>query len=89
MDLAALTARLLDALSLTLLLSAPALIAAAALGLLSGVLQGATQVQDASLSFVPRLLAVALALALFGPGLAEQLLAFTGELWGSLAGLAR
>jgi flagellar biosynthesis protein FliQ len=89
MDLPSLTARLLDALSLTLLLSAPALIAAAALGLLSGVVQGATQVQDASLSFVPRLLAVAAALLLFGPALGEQLVAFTGELWGSLAGLSR
>jgi flagellar biosynthetic protein FliQ len=84
-----LTSALMDALSLALLLSAPALLAAAAAGLVSGVLQGATQVQDASLSLVPKLFAVALTLLLLGPLLGERLVGFTAELWSSLAELAR
>jgi type III secretion HrpO family protein len=75
----------IEALALTLLLSAPALGAAFAVGLVSGLLQTATQLQDATLSFVPRLLAVAGALVLGGAWMGAQLLEFTRQLWTNLA----
>jgi len=77
----------IEALSLVLLLSAPALGAALVVGALTGLLQTATQVQDASLAFVPRLIAVATALWLGGAWMGEQMLAFTAQLWRGLAAL--
>ena len=89
MDLDGLSVLAGEALQLSLLLAAPSLISAALVGLVAGVLQGATQIQDPSLGFVPKLLAVALALALFGPVMGEQLVGFTGELWARLPELSR
>jgi type III secretion protein S len=65
-----------EALMLVALLSAPALGAALAAGLLVGVLQAATQVQDPSIGVVPRLAAVLLALAAAGPWVGARLCRF-------------
>ena len=46
------------ALEVTLLLSAPLLLAALAVGLLVGVFQAATQINEMTLSFIPKLLAI-------------------------------
>lgn len=75
----------LEALSLVLLLSAPALAAALGAGLVMGLLQGATSVQDPTLSFVPRLFAVAAALAAAAAWMGRELVEFTRELWSHLA----
>ena len=81
MDLTALGLHVVAALQLALQLAAPALAASMVVGLLSGVGQSATQVQDASLSFVPRLLAVSAALLISGAWMIEKLVAFTALLW--------
>jgi flagellar biosynthesis protein FliQ len=73
-----------QALQLALWLSLPALGAAVIAGAISGALQAATQVQDAALGFVPRLLAVALALFLSAAFMGERLTAFTSALWRGL-----
>lgn len=65
-----------EALVLVLLLSAPPLVAALALGVVTGILQVATQVQDASLPVVPRLAAVLVALAVAGPWMGARLVRF-------------
>ena len=79
-----LTAIVMQALELALVLSAPALLASAAAGALSGVVQGATQVQDPALGFVPRLLAVAAAWLLGGAWMSERLLSFTAQVFRGL-----
>ena len=56
-----------EALVVVLLVSAPPLGAALAVGLLVGVLQAATQVQEPTVAVVPRLVAVLAALALAAP----------------------
>jgi flagellar biosynthesis protein FliQ len=56
-----------EALLVSLLVSAPPLLAALAVGLVTGVLQAATQVQEPTLAVVPRLAAVLGALALAAP----------------------
>ncbi|MDH5675412.1 MAG: flagellar biosynthetic protein FliQ [Myxococcales bacterium] len=76
-----------EALALSLWLSAPVLGACLVMGLLSGLLQGATQVQDASLGFVPKLAAAAAALLLGGGWMAHQLVSFTTALWARLGEL--
>ena len=61
---------------LVLLISAPPLLAALAVGLVAGVLQAATQVQEQALGVVPRLLAVFLALGLAAPWMGARLARF-------------
>ena len=65
-----------EALLLVLIVSAPPLVAALLVGLLGGVLQAATQIQDPSLGAVPRLLAVLVTLACTGPWIAARLTRF-------------
>jgi flagellar biosynthetic protein FliQ len=66
-----------EGLLLVLLVSAPPLLASLAVGLLVGVLQAATQIQDQTLVFVPKLVAVVLVLVALGPLLGAQILRFT------------
>jgi flagellar biosynthesis protein FliQ len=66
-----------EGLLLVIVLSAPPLIASLAIGLLVGVFQAATQIQDQTVSFVPKLLIVIIVLAALGPLLGAQLLRFT------------
>jgi flagellar biosynthetic protein FliQ len=66
-----------EGLLLVIVLSAPPLIASLAIGLLVGVFQAATQIQDQTVSFVPKLLVVIIVLAALGPLLGAQLLRFT------------
>ena len=61
---------------LLLMLGAPVVLAALVTGLLVGLLQAATQIQEFTLSFVPKMLVVLLVLYLVAPWMGEQPLAF-------------
>ena len=74
-----------EALLLVLVVSAPPLLAALATGLVTGILQAATQVQEASLGVAPRLLAVLVALGLAGPWIGARVLRFAGACFELLA----
>lgn len=67
-----------------LMVSAPILIGSLALGLLISIFQATTQIQEATLAFVPKIVAVLLALVVFGPWMMNILLAFTENLLGNL-----
>lgn len=69
-----------QALFLILLLSAPMLISALVVGLIISILQATTQVQEQTLSFVPKIVATFLSLILFGPWISSLLGNFTVEL---------
>lgn len=69
-----------EGLLLALLLSAPPLLTSLLVGLMVGVMQAATQLQDQTLSFVPKLVVVALTLLAMGPALATQLVRFSQAL---------
>jgi flagellar biosynthetic protein FliQ len=69
-----------EGLLLVLLLSAPPLLASLAVGLVVGVLQAATQIQDQTLMFIPKLATVVLVLIALGPLLGAQILRFTQAL---------
>jgi flagellar biosynthetic protein FliQ len=56
-----------QALEMMLIVAAPILVVALAIGLLVSVLQAVTQINEATLSFLPKLLAVAVTLVLLGP----------------------
>jgi type III secretion HrpO family protein len=76
MPLGELIALAQQALLLSLLVSLPVLVVAAAVGLLSAIFQAATQVQDAALGHLPKFVAVTVALALVGPWMGRQVLGF-------------
>ncbi|HWL63645.1 MAG: flagellar biosynthesis protein FliQ [Pseudomonadota bacterium] len=75
------------ALEITLMLAAPLLLVALATGLLVGVFQAATQINEMTLSFIPKLLAIAAAIAIAGPWMIRLIVDYTRELIQSIPGL--
>ena len=65
----------------TALVSAPILVTAMVVGLVVGVLQSVTQLQEAPLSFVPKFIAVAAVIVLSGAWMLQTLVDFTRELF--------
>lgn len=82
MPLGELIALAQQALLLSLLVSLPVLVVAAAVGLISSIFQAATQVQDAALGHFPKFVAVTIALALAGPWMGRQVLGFAVRAFG-------
>lgn len=68
-------------LEITALISAPLLIPALVVGLLIGIFQAATQINEMTLSFIPKLVIVAAALIIAGPWMLTTLVSFTIELY--------
>jgi flagellar biosynthetic protein FliQ len=75
------------ALEITLLLSAPLLLTALVVGLLVGVVQAATQINEMTLSFIPKLIAMAVALVVAGPWMLKLMISYTRELFESIPSL--
>lgn len=84
MDPAELTRLTAETLYLVLLVSGPPLVVALGIGLVVGLLQAVTQVQEQTLSFVPKLVAVATVLVVGGGWMGGQLLRFTDRLWRAI-----
>lgn len=69
-----------QALWVTALLAAPMLLAALTVGLVIGMLQAATQINEMTLSFIPKLLVLVLAISLAGPWMLSLIAGFTTEI---------
>ncbi len=82
-----LVALLREGFLLALLLAAPVLVAALIAGVISGLLAAFTQIQDPSVSLVPRVAAVGVAIVLFAPAIGAQLAAFANRLWPLVANI--
>jgi flagellar biosynthetic protein FliQ len=65
------------ALFTTLMVGGPIVLVSMAVGLCISVLQAATQINEATLTFVPKLIVVSLVLMIFGPMMVSQLTDFT------------
>ena len=89
MRIAELTRLTVEALYLVLLISAPVLLVSMCVGLCVGLLQAATQVQEQTLTFVPKLVAVGLVLALAGTWMGQELLSYTDVIWRAIPELQR
>ena len=70
---------------LVLMLAAPMLICALVVGLVISIFQAATQINEQTMTFVPKIVAVLAALIIFAPWMIQKLLSFTS---GILAGIA-
>jgi flagellar biosynthesis protein FliQ len=73
-----------DSLILALVVSSPVLIVSVIVGTVIGLLQAVTQVQEQTVSFVPRLIAVVAVLAVSGGWMSGQIIRFTAGLWQSI-----
>jgi flagellar biosynthesis protein FliQ len=73
-----------QAMSLALKLSLPLLGVGLVVGVIISIIQAVTQVQEQTLSFIPKVLAMAAVLVIGGPWMLNQLLSYTSELWTSI-----
>ena len=76
-----------DAFLVMLRVGAPVLIIALVIGLVVSILQATTQIQEQTLSFVPKLFAILLTLVLLGTFMLNTLMSFTQRLFDIIAGL--
>ena len=73
-----------EAMKLTLLVGAPLLLVALAVGLLISLFQAATQINEMTLSFIPKLLAVFAVLVIAGPWMLGLMLDYMRNLFSSI-----
>jgi flagellar biosynthetic protein FliQ len=72
------------ALEVMLLLAMPLLLAALVVGLVVGIFQAATQINESTLSFIPKLIGVAVVLMIGGSWMLQTLTNYTRELFMSI-----
>ena len=73
-----------QAIEVTLLLSGPMLLAALVIGLIISIFQAATQLNESTLQFVPKLVAMFVVLLLAGPWMLQYLIDYIQRLFGSI-----
>jgi flagellar biosynthesis protein FliQ len=74
----------MQAMQLALKLGGPILIVGLVIGLAISVFQAVTQIQEQTLSFIPKIAGLALVIVVAGPWMLGQLIIYTQELWGSI-----
>ncbi|MBO9515988.1 MAG: flagellar biosynthesis protein FliQ [Variovorax sp.] len=73
-----------QAIQVSLMLAAPLLLVALIIGLVISIFQAATQINEATLSFIPKLVAVFLSLVVAGPWMLEKMLDYIRALFTSI-----
>jgi flagellar biosynthesis protein FliQ len=73
-----------QAISLSLKIAGPLLLAALVIGLLVSVFQAVTQIQEQSLSLIPKIAGVAVVVVLLGPWMLGQLVSYTTALYTAI-----
>ncbi len=76
-----------QALEMTLLISAPLLLVALVSGLIVSIFQAATQINEQTLSFIPRLFMMFITLIFAGPWMLQTLIGYIRRLFESIPGL--
>ena len=72
------------ALALAFKVAMPMLAAGLIVGLVVSIFQAVTQIQEQTLAFIPKVIALAAVLLLLGPWMLNQLLTYTADLWGGI-----
>lgn len=73
-----------DALMMVMLVSAPMLGLGLIVGILVSIFQATTQIQEQTLAFIPKIIAVFVAILIFGPWMLNMLVNYTREIFVSL-----
>ena len=76
-----------EALEITLLISAPLFIAALVTGLIVSIFQAATQINESTLSFIPKLIAIFVTMILAGPWMLTVMTDYIRRLYESIPGI--
>jgi flagellar biosynthetic protein FliQ len=69
-----------QAIKIALMISAPMLLGALFMGILVSIFQAVTQINEQTLSFIPKIIVIVGALVIFSPWMSETLVTFTKEL---------
>ncbi len=78
-----------EALKTTALISAPLLIAALVIGLAVSIFQALTQINEATLTFIPKMIVIAIVIALGGPWMVDTMTSYTTNLFENIATFVR
>jgi flagellar biosynthetic protein FliQ len=74
----------MDAISVAMKIAVPMLMAGLVVGLIVSVFQAVTQIQEQTLAFIPKVVALVAVIAIFGPWMLGQLETYTTALWASI-----
>ncbi|WP_322010978.1 flagellar biosynthesis protein FliQ [Paraburkholderia sp. J12] len=77
-----------DAMWVAMLVAAPLLLVSLAVGLIVSLFQAATQINETTLTFIPKLIAIALTLVLIGPWMLQTLLDYMHRMFASIPAVA-
>lgn len=75
------------AMEVTLMVAAPLLLVALGIGLVISIFQAATQINESTLSFIPKLVGVFVALVVAGPWMISVMTDYMREIFGNIPGL--
>ena len=78
-----------DSMQLTVMIALPILLVALVVGLVISILQATTSIQEQTLTFVPKILAIVLAIVIFGSWIAGSMIGFTMDIFDMIPGMGR
>jgi len=78
-----------DALKVTAMLSAPILLSTLVIGLLVSIFQALTQINESTLTFIPKMIVVAVVIVLAGPWMLDLMSHYTIDLFENIATMVR
>ena len=78
-----------DALWTTVMLASPLLLAALIVGLIVSIIQAVTQINEATLTFIPKMLAIVVTLVVLAPWMTQMITSYTTELFSSFSTIIR
>lgn len=78
-----------DAIWTTVALAAPLLVASLVVGLIVSIFQAVTQINEATLTFIPKMIAIAVVLVVLAPWMTQMITSYTTELFTSLPNYVR
>lgn len=78
-----------QAIKVTLMMAAPMLIGALLVGILVSIFQAVTQINEQTLSFIPKILVIVAAMVIFSPWMMDTIVTYTRELFISIPEVVR
>ena len=72
-----------------LIVASPILLVSVGVGLIIAILQATTSIQEQTLTFVPKIIAMLMTLLLLGPAIFASMVEFTRNLFGNIPGMGR
>lgn len=76
-----------QAMEITLMVAAPLLIVALAVGLIVSIFQAATQINEATLSFIPKLVAIFVTMIVAGPWMLTVMMDYMRQMFSNIPGM--